>query len=331
MLSAVSARYVRQLDIAARKAGDSTSVGNRAGAQALLHEGMAFRIDPIPLTPSELKIHKEILRAAGRFHSAQSELLDLIQEVDRTRIFVKLGQKSCFAYCVSELKLSEDMTCNLTTVARKSFEVPELKQAVKEGLSIAKARKICAIITPENQEHWIRLARNLTYAELDREIAREFPKERVKESAKAVGGDRFKITLGLDGDALELFRQVQDLVSTKRNIAATLEETLIEIMEEYADRHHPLAKAERARKAGADHEVNQRDGNRCQAENPDGTLCGATRWLHKHHVVPRSLGGTDEPENLITLCSFHHQLFHRTEGYYPPCGERPESNQAPPG
>lgn len=291
---------------------------------------MPFHIDPIPLSPEELSLHANAVAAAGRFHLAQSDLLDLIQEVDRARIFVKLGIKSCFAYCVSELKLSEDMTCNLTTVARKSVEIPELKQAVKEGLSIAKARKIAPILTPENQEHWIHLARKLTYAELDREIAREFPEERVRESARPVGGDRFKITLGLDGDALDLFRQVQDLVSTKKNIAATLEETLIEIMEEYADRHHPLAKAERARKPGAEHDVNMRDENCCQAEDPDGSICGATRWLHKHHIIPKSRGGNDAADNLVTLCSFHHQLWHRSEAFYPPHSGQAKSDQAPP-
>ncbi|MQA37844.1 HNH endonuclease [Rugamonas aquatica] len=39
-------------------------------------------------------------------------------------------------------------------------------------------------------------------------------------------------------------------------------------------------------------------------------LCDATTGLHRHHVKPRSLGGTDDPDNLITLCERHHDVAH---------------------
>lgn len=282
----------------------------------------------MPLTDKETLLHKAALAAAEKFRSTQADLLDLVQELERTRLFVKLGVRSCFAYCLTYLNLSEDMTCNLTTVARKSFEVPELKEAVREGLSIAKARKISPVLTPENQEHWISLAKKLTYAELERELAREFPSMNVRESAKPVGDERFKITFGLDGDALELFRRVQDIVSSKKNCAATFEETFVAVMKEYWERHDPLEKASRAKKESPEHEVNQRDQACCQAENPDGTICGATRWLHRHHIVPKSEGGTDDAENLITLCSFHHQLCHQSQNH-PPYGGRSEPPEEP--
>jgi len=47
--------------------------------------------------------------------------------------------------------------------------------------------------------------------------------------------------------------------------------------------------------------VIDRDGNRCQE---CGIEVGRRRGLepHAHHIVPRSSGGADELENLITLC-----------------------------
>ena len=41
--------------------------------------------------------------------------------------------------------------------------------------------------------------------------------------------------------------------------------------------------------------VYRRDGYRC-------ALCDDTRGLQIHHVVLRSQGGTNLPQNLITLC-----------------------------
>ncbi len=52
-------------------------------------------------------------------------------------------------------------------------------------------------------------------------------------------------------------------------------------------------------------EVLARDGRRCRAPG-----CERTRFLEVHHVVPRANGGINNPENLITLCSSCHRLWH---------------------
>jgi hypothetical protein len=39
--------------------------------------------------------------------------------------------------------------------------------------------------------------------------------------------------------------------------------------------------------------------------------CNCRRNLHIHHIIPRSHGGSDEPENKLTLCEKHHlRLLH---------------------
>lgn len=39
-------------------------------------------------------------------------------------------------------------------------------------------------------------------------------------------------------------------------------------------------------------------------------MCGSKENLEHHHVLPLALGGKDEEENLITLCSKHHVQIH---------------------
>ncbi len=39
--------------------------------------------------------------------------------------------------------------------------------------------------------------------------------------------------------------------------------------------------------------------------------CRPPRWSHIHHLKHREDSGTNEPENLVLLCSFHHRLTHR--------------------
>jgi hypothetical protein len=56
-------------------------------------------------------------------------------------------------------------------------------------------------------------------------------------------------------------------------------------------------------------DVFSRDGHRCQAPG-----CRNTRFLEVHHIKPRAKGGTNERENLITLCSACHRLWHEHGG-----------------
>ena len=44
-----------------------------------------------------------------------------------------------------------------------------------------------------------------------------------------------------------------------------------------------------------------RDDETCQ-------ICGTRSNLHVHHIVFRSQGGTDDHDNLITLCEKDHRL-----------------------
>jgi hypothetical protein len=56
-------------------------------------------------------------------------------------------------------------------------------------------------------------------------------------------------------------------------------------------------------------EVLARDKHRCQVPG-----CGRTRFLEVHHRVPRSSGGINQPENLVTLCGSCHRLWHERGG-----------------
>ena len=51
--------------------------------------------------------------------------------------------------------------------------------------------------------------------------------------------------------------------------------------------------------------VYRRDGYAC-------ALCNDPRHLQIHHFIKRSQGGSDGPQNLITLCQNCHALIHGT-------------------
>ncbi|MGD9547176.1 MAG: HNH endonuclease [Candidatus Krumholzibacteriia bacterium] len=77
-----------------------------------------------------------------------------------------------------------------------------------------------------------------------------------------------------------------------------------------------------------------RDGHRCQ-----GPGCTNSRFLEVHHVQPRARGGTNRPDNLITLCSACHRHVHeKAQGMQaqgsqglPAPGVRPQESPSPSG
>ncbi|MEN8008407.1 MAG: HNH endonuclease [Candidatus Krumholzibacteriota bacterium] len=56
-------------------------------------------------------------------------------------------------------------------------------------------------------------------------------------------------------------------------------------------------------------EVLARDRHKCRRKG-----CNHNRFLDIHHIVPRRKGGTNDPANLITLCSSCHRLWHEKGG-----------------
>ncbi|MGN0964433.1 MAG: HNH endonuclease [Dysosmobacter sp.] len=64
-----------------------------------------------------------------------------------------------------------------------------------------------------------------------------------------------------------------------------------------------------------------RDHYRC-------AICDSARGLQIHHVIPRSQGGSNRPENLITLCMYCHGVIHGTRfPEMPEWMDREELNQ----
>ena len=123
------------------------------------------------------------------------------------------------------------------------------------------------------------------------------------------------------------------LVGQKLGRTASLADTQKYLLESFLKREDPVVKADRAvdRSRGRSgdesigkasraipaairHVVFNRDRGCCQARRPDGSLCLNGRWVHVHHVIGKAEGGADTVENLITLCSSHHRLWHDQHG-----------------
>jgi len=73
--------------------------------------------------------------------------------------------------------------------------------------------------------------------------------------------------------------------------------------------HEPGGRNKTAIAPSVRRDVLTRDRHQCRRKG-----CTHTRYLDLHHIVPRSRGGSNEKQNLVTLCGACHRQWHRHGG-----------------
>jgi len=271
-------------------------------------------------------------------------------EIDRLQLYRLLGCASLFTYVVSMLGFTEGAAYQLITVTRKAKDIALLKTALEEQrLSVAKASRIASVLSAENASELIEFASRHTSRETDLEVARRAGRDgnerrsslkipvRVLAKLKHV-----QSLMGQVGSFEEMLESLADYYIEREDPVKKAERALAkraaaaesgpvsserseqtESMHSESDcselvraksRARPRNSAHPKRKpltAHQIHTVNARDGRRCAFIDANGNRCSNERWLHVHHIQSVARGGTNEPENLITLCSRHHQLVHQ--------------------
>jgi hypothetical protein len=269
-----------------------------------------------------MNLHEKALEIVTRYKKTEAELLEILDQIDRKKIFLQMGYGSLFDYSVKALGLTEGTAYNFVNVMRKARKVPELRVAIASGeLTISKARKISSILTSENQAEWINAAKALSQKAIEHKVATAFPSQARSERSKYISKERLEIKLSISEALFKKIKRIQDLESKRQKCAVNWEETVEALANLYLEKKDPVRKAERvlvkkeksvqqfsrivSRTIPAHilHQVNTRDKGQCQ-------ICGNTRWTEVHHKLEWSRGGKHNLENLVTLCSAHHKFLH---------------------
>jgi 5-methylcytosine-specific restriction endonuclease McrA len=110
-----------------------------------------------------------------------------IAEVDARRLYAPAGYPSMHAYCVGELRLSEDAASKRIQAARAARQFPALFAAVAEGrLYLAAVCLLAPHLTSENVERLVEVATHRRKAEIEELLARLFPRPGLPAMLRAV-------------------------------------------------------------------------------------------------------------------------------------------------
>jgi 5-methylcytosine-specific restriction endonuclease McrA len=312
------------------------------------------------------KLLDHAVSCAKNYLSAEGELVAALMKLDQERVYRDLDFRSLSALAISVLNLSEDVATNLIAIARKSAEVPALLAEIQSGrVSLSNARAVLPILTAENHQKWLLSACALSKRQLQKEIAREYPRHApVEEGMRYVSGERLQLKCGVSEELSHQIRRVQDLESSSQGRAVNIEGAIEASVGAYLEKYDPIEKAKRAQKraekraeqrnvtqstqkpvplhekavpvqnvdphflpAALQHALTLRDGDQCTETLKTGSRCLERRWLHAHHIVPVYRGGKTELSNLRTVCSFCHKRLHRLAGTPGHSSQRTESGR----
>ena len=142
--------------------------------------------------------HSVAVRCARNLKSAYSELLKALIDISDRRIYYQLELTSLHDYWVDVVQLPPQTAYDFTDVIRTSKLIPALAEAVISGrTTISKARRVCSVITIENQKGWIDLACECSQKIIKKAVAMANPRSIVPETLNYVSGDVLELRLAV--------------------------------------------------------------------------------------------------------------------------------------
>jgi 5-methylcytosine-specific restriction endonuclease McrA len=127
---------------------------------------------------------RNLAELVGRDRIGTATLLAHIGEVDARQLYVGAGYPSMHAYCVEELRLSEDSAYKRIRAARAARQFPAIFPAVADGrLHLAAVCLLASHLTAVNSEELIEAATHRRRFEIEQFLARRFG---VPESPAAI-------------------------------------------------------------------------------------------------------------------------------------------------
>ncbi|TMQ53373.1 MAG: hypothetical protein E6K73_01495 [Candidatus Eisenbacteria bacterium] len=108
---------------------------------------------------------------------ASAEVLAYLAEVDERRLYLLAGFPSIHAFCVGELRFSEDAAYKRIQAARTARRLPAIFDALAEGrLHLAAVCLLAPHLTPENANELLAAATHHSKSEIDQLLAQRFPR-----------------------------------------------------------------------------------------------------------------------------------------------------------
>jgi uncharacterized protein YoaH (UPF0181 family) len=269
-----------------------------------------------------------------------------IVELERRKLF--LGKSNLRSYLIDEFNMDETCAERRVRAARLLVRFPELEELLRFGklnLTLLDLGQACAnrekLSDPELLELFLGIS-GMTTRTATKEIACRYPltANLPRDRIRPLNEDLSELRCVVKNSVVETLEEIRGLLA-HANPQLSLGEMIEILANEYRERHHPEAKAERAAEREEKklkkvetppaqevaavsaapkwtesryfsqavlYALIRRDGYRCSYVDPKtGERCRSSHKLEADHIVPWADGGKSELDNARLLCIGHHR------------------------
>jgi 5-methylcytosine-specific restriction endonuclease McrA len=125
---------------------------------------------------SDHALLRDLAVLVAQDRSTTAAMLAHLAEVDERRLYVPAGYPSMYAWCLGELRMSEDAAFKRIRAARAARRFPATFPALADGrLSLSAVVLLAPYLTSETAAELLALAAHRPKAELERLLAERFP------------------------------------------------------------------------------------------------------------------------------------------------------------
>jgi hypothetical protein len=130
---------------------------------------------------------RDLAGLVARDRTTTAALLAHLAEVDSRRLYLPAAYPSMFAYCVGELRLSEDATFRRIRAARTARQFPAIFTAVSDGrLNLNAILMLTPYLTPDTAAELLAAAAHKTKPEIELLLAQRFPQPDLPAQVRAL-------------------------------------------------------------------------------------------------------------------------------------------------
>ncbi len=235
------------------------------------------------------------------------EILVLIREAEKRRIPHLRGFKSTHEWLIKQYHYSGSAANRRVQAARLLRAVPKMEEKLVKGdVNLTTLTKVQSAINREEKrsgermdsaakEKILNLVEGKTEDAAEKVLVTLFPEETKKESLRQINGEEARLSVLLETEAIEALKQARELLSHALPNASWAE-VIAYVVKEFIQRKTAPA-AGGIKKRSCEY-IDSKTGRRCES----------TYQLEVDHIVPKALGGRNDPTNLRCLCKQHNLL-----------------------
>jgi hypothetical protein len=228
-----------------------------------------------------------------------ADVLAHIAEVDARRLYLPAGHPTMFAYCVSELRLSEDAALKRLQAARTAREFPTIFDALSQGrIHLAGVCMLAPHLTRENVDELVDSAAFKAKSEIAQVLARCFPRTELLPLVGRVSSTTSGTESHAPGHVKFEDVKLAGTIDRPDRWPGGAESFAVSKLEPQSAESYALHVTI----------VWMRDEGRCTFVSANGHRCGARKFVEYDHVVPVTRGGRATVENIRLRCRGHNQF-----------------------